>query len=480
MKHITFLVIFFISSHLLSQVQIGEEIPGFSQGDQFGSDIDISDDGLRIIAGASFGENANDDTFAGYVIAYEFLNGSWAPLGQILEGDALGDQLGVSNVISGDGTTIAGGAPFSDDNGTSSGRVRAYRLENDTWVQIGQDLVGRPQDQLGLSMDISRDGRILAMGTVQSVTIFENVDGTWEELGNEIFAILPQTSFGRTVSLSSDGTRLAIGAPFNDDQFANAGQVQVYEFVNGDWAQIGQNINGNESGASIGIDDTVTLSGDGTTLAIGFIRADTATAPSVGEVRLYTLSDTNNWEVIATVTGDAESDFFGFSVSLNEDGQDLIVSAPTSTGLGSYLRAFRNNGSGYQALGQDLEVPQNTGRQVSMSSNGQAVVGYPFGAANGVASGVVRVFDLNEVLSLQDVNQITGLKLFPNPSNDRLSVQLEGNAEAVQVRIYNMLGQLALTSTEAQGIDISSLKSGSYIVSVRTDQGAISQMLIKN
>ena len=62
---------------------------------------------------------------------------------------------------------------------------------------------------------------------------------------------------GTSVSLSSDGTTLAIGAILNEAGVYNAGQynagsVRVYKKVSGTWAQIGADIDGKVRGNEIG------------------------------------------------------------------------------------------------------------------------------------------------------------------------------------------------------------------------------------
>ena len=49
---------------------------------------------------------------------------------------------------------------------------------------------------------------------------------------------------GRSVSLSSDGTTLAIGASGNDGNGSNAGHVRIYEYSAGSWTQLGADIDG--------------------------------------------------------------------------------------------------------------------------------------------------------------------------------------------------------------------------------------------
>ena len=44
--------------------------------------------------------------------------------------------------------------------------------------------------------------------------------------------------------MSSDGTIVAIGAPYNDGNGSNSGHVRVYEYSGSSWSQLGADING--------------------------------------------------------------------------------------------------------------------------------------------------------------------------------------------------------------------------------------------
>jgi hypothetical protein len=72
---------------------------------------------------------------------------------------------------------------------------------------------------------------------------------------------------GESVSLSSDGTIMAIGANKNGGTGAGAGQVRVFKNVSGAWTQIGSDIDGEAAGDNSGC--SVSLSSDGTIVAIG-------------------------------------------------------------------------------------------------------------------------------------------------------------------------------------------------------------------
>ena len=64
--------------------------------------------------------------------------------------------------------------------------------------------------------------------------ISDNIDG---EAAND------QSGF--SVSMSSDGMTVAIGAPRNDDNYINSGNVRIFSWNDTIWSQKGQEINGN-------------------------------------------------------------------------------------------------------------------------------------------------------------------------------------------------------------------------------------------
>ena len=91
----------------------------------------------------------------------------WEQIGIDLFGDAPGDSFGFTGLsLSKDGSIMAVGAQFNDDNGTDSGHVRIFENINNTWTQIGSDIVGQyAYDQCGVSVDLSDDGKIVAIGS---------------------------------------------------------------------------------------------------------------------------------------------------------------------------------------------------------------------------------------------------------------------------------------------------------------------------
>ena len=140
--------------------------------------------------------------------------------------------------ISGDGLRLAVGAHKNDGQGLSnSGHVRIYDWNGSNWIQIGDDIDGEEiNDESGLSVSLSYDGSIVAIGarfnngdgnSTGHVRVYQWNGTEWIKLGSDIFGEATDDNFGFSVSLSSDGTQLASSAPGNDEAGGGAGHVRI-------------------------------------------------------------------------------------------------------------------------------------------------------------------------------------------------------------------------------------------------------------
>ena len=170
-----------------SQWVLNGQIDGSDYYDRFGGDVDISEDGSRIIVGAftSDGQTANLAD-AGEFRVYEFDGNNWNPLGQQIIGTP-GDRLGESVVISGDGTHIAVSSPQSDENGSNAGKVVVYQYSDvdEAWLLQGIDIVGEcTQDRFGEgggAIALDRSGAHVAVGA-QRVNYYAGMSRVYEVL----------------------------------------------------------------------------------------------------------------------------------------------------------------------------------------------------------------------------------------------------------------------------------------------------------
>src|SRR5690349_13242962 len=186
-------------------------------------------------------------------------------------GENPGDQLGRHVAMSGDGKRLAIGAPFSDEHGSKSGRVRVYQQTDNDWVQLGADILGETKgDNMGEIVALSKDGNTLAVGVPLSTPtgyfdIYVYGEGNWKL----ITTIHPNDDpaakwdFVHSVSLSADGSFIAVGF----DKGTNNARVQVYRKNDSTWEKFGQQLEGGEYMDNFG--ESIDLSDDGSTLAIG-------------------------------------------------------------------------------------------------------------------------------------------------------------------------------------------------------------------
>lgn len=320
--------------------QIGDDIEGEAAGDVLGQSVALSADGNIIAVGAPY--NSGGGTNSGHVRVFENIDGVWEQIGDAINGDNQFDKCGWSVDLSADGNIVAIGSWEGNGNGNNSGQVRVFENINDVWTQIGSDMYGlQPEHGLGVSVALSSDGTILAtganehpssMGDSDYTMIFENVSGEWVQIGEAIYG--GYNLSGTSVSLSADGNIVAIGT-FNGGGDLQ-GFVRVYENIAGTWTQIGGDIVGEYVLERSGI---VSLSADGTILAIG-APGSSLSDNTAGQVRIYK-NVSNTWVQIGSdIDGEDTNDYFGISLALSEEGDKLIVGAVTSTSVSSTKKGY--------------------------------------------------------------------------------------------------------------------------------------------
>jgi len=241
------------SSSSGSWIQRGSDVVAEAASNQFGYAVDLSSDGTVLAVGAPKNDGTGVD--AGHVRVYKYTVGTqrvaeksmlatWNQIGQDIDGEASGDESGTAISLSASGSIIAIGAKLNTNNGagSSSGHVRVYRNNAGTWGQIGSDIDSQaPGDEFGISVDLSANGNILAIGARLSdgpgsflisrgqVRVFENISNVWGQVNSDINGVDAGEEFGTTVAINGDGTVLAIGAPMNSGIALRSGRTMVYQ-----------------------------------------------------------------------------------------------------------------------------------------------------------------------------------------------------------------------------------------------------------
>ncbi len=309
-------------------------------GDIFGTFVSLSGDGNTLAVGAinedssarGIGgtQSANSVADSGAVYVFSVVGGSWTQHSYIKASNTgAGDHFGHSVSLSNDGRTLAVGAEFEDgssigingaDNDTASaaGATYVFRFNGIAWNQEAyiKPLNTGADDAFGQSVSLSGNGNMLAVGAFHedgsstgvngsdnnsasdsgATYVFRFMSGAWTQQAY-IKAANPDMGddFGHSVSLSEDGTVLAVGAAdedgsasgvggnyTNDVSFMNSGATYVFELSNGTWAQRGYVKASDPSSGNV-FGRSVSLSNDGGTLAVGASGVNTQS----GAVYLY-------------------------------------------------------------------------------------------------------------------------------------------------------------------------------------------------
>jgi len=475
--------------------QVGTDIDGESVDDNSGISVSLSADGDIMAVGAPY--NDGNGTDSGQVRMYENISGVWTQIGNDIDGEAAGDQSGYSLSLSSDGSIVAVGAPYN--SGVDSGHVRVYENISGVWTQIGSDIDGGAGFGItysGWSVSLSSDGSIVAIGGIYGdtgeaapgrVRVFENIAGVWVQVGDDIYGEAALDLSGSSVSLSSDGSVVAIGANENDGNGTDSGHVRVHENIAGVWTQVGADIDGEAAGDWFGW--TVSLNSDGSIVAIGAHYND-GNGTDSGHVRVYK-NISGIWTQIGSdIDGEASFDSSGYSVSLNSSGNIVAIGAPYNSGNGSvsgHVRVYENTSGIWTQINTDIDGESSfddLGESVSLSSDGSIVaIGAPYNSGNGSGSGHVRVYK-EPTLSVQENTFGSSFLIYPNPSFGLSKIQLGESYNEVSVNVFNVLGK-QVASQKYNNIDEVELNTeeyatGIYFIKVQSGtKGATIKLVVK-
>jgi len=377
--------------------QLGNDIQSDNLG-MNGDSIDLSStsnngvDGIQLtLAVGNFG----DPSIFNYTYIDGNYDGEWTRLGETIGGPGLIDErFGESVSLSANGRILAVGAPKHKGNdGFENGRVQVYSFDSGSWNQLGQDIDGTIDGaRFGTSVKLSDDGLTIICGTDSSnitpppAKVFRYNGSTWRILGQPIgIDSTPISDLKPSVSISGDGTVVAVSSPA-------ISMTQIFRFNEPKWEQIGSNITGVKVDDRAGI--SISLSSNGTDIAIGAMRfdSDNGNARNSGHTRIYRFSDsTQEWvQRGEDITGEAQGDNSGI-VSLSDDALTVAIGAWNNDGNGSnsgHARVYRYKGGVWRQYGQDIDgVVEGgmAGTSISLSPDGQIV-------AIGDAAGQVRIF----------------------------------------------------------------------------------------
>jgi uncharacterized delta-60 repeat protein len=358
-----------------------------------------------------------------------------------------------------DGKIIIGGW-FTEYNGTPVNRI-ARLTKNGTLDSSFNPGIG---PNLGVSStSIQSDGKIIISGS------FTTYNGT------------PSRSIARLNDNGTLDTEFSIGTGSNYYIFATAIQNNGKIIIGGDFTEYNGtminriarlNTNGTlDSDFNIGLG---IQGGSGVAYSInivsgekiiigGFFNAFNGSA--VGNIiRLNTSGslDTN----FASNVG---ANNYISSTAVQSDGKIIIGGVFTTYNGTARNRIAKLNADG--TLDSNFNVGTGVDNQTSaigIQSDGKIIIGGHFTTYNGTTSNYIARLN-NTLLSVNDSEFISTLKVFPNPTKDFFNINIEDNAS---FEIYNISGKLLDNKAISSGnslIDISSYNTGIYIAKITNE-----------
>lgn len=403
-------------------VQVGQDLFGNREVAFYGTHLSMSADGSRFAVSVD-GDDVND--ISGELITYEFQNGQWDTLGQVLSVGAE-DWAGASVQMSADGSRLV---LFVENEEGDDEVIQAYQLNGDSWEPfgnpIGEDANFRFQGRIAMSAD----GQTLAVNGTSNSTfwrfkVYRLIDGQWQQLGSTIASSEESDLFAWSMSLSADGNRMAVGAPKANNNGADSGNVTIWDFSEGDWIQVGSNIPGENFRDETGF--CVSLSDDGQRLVVGDRFYDDPEFNS-GRIRIFQWVESDWQQIGLSSIGEDRADFFGQAVAISPDGSTVGGGAPQG--------------------GTD------TPGQVKVFGE------YPWDGVSGL-----------DELSVQ-------LRIFPNPTQDYLYINAPENT---RWRVYDAQGKMqAVGRLVNEKLDLRPLRPGAYLIYFDLEGRPISHIVIK-
>lgn len=471
MKKTLLFILFPILS--FGQTQIGTGIYGTYNDARLGKSFSLSSNGNILAVG-----DYNYGTWLGTVLIYQNTGGTWTQFGDKFSNGDGADQKGLSVSLSDDGTIIAVGSPEGAGNGSEKGFVQVYQNKAGIWTQIGTNIQGKLSGEyFGSTVSLSSDGTTVAIGArgnsqnnfhAGAVRVYKNIAGTWTKIGEELNGKASGDEFGSKLFLSSDGSTLGIGTY---DKY-----VSIYKNTDGNWTLLGNEIKDNFSGFS--------LSSDGSTVALSssfsefFYNGSFYETKITSYIKIMSLID-NIWTQIGTnIYGKNSKDGVGGPISLSRNGSVVAFKASGTDESGT-VRIYQKSNDNWTQLGIDIKgekLYDDNGARIVLSADGTTIAtGSP---SNNNNAGSVRVFNLSPFLNTSNF-VMSQFLVYPNPTSEIVNISLGESIVLEKVNIYNTLGQLIKTE-KSNTISVNALSKGIYYFEIITDKGKATKTVLVN
>lgn len=219
-----------------------------------------------------------------------------------------------------------------------NGQVEIYQRNNtdDEWSLFGSHIPTSGDNSKTIKISLSQKGDKVAFSEeseegsrIVRAFYYDEMTLEWVQLGDTLTETAPLDAFGKAVILSEDGMTLAVSAPFSDVMteekvLVNAGSVHIYQFnqETSNWIKLEDVLMGQDEYDSFG--NSIDFACNGTIIAVG----NAHNLQKAQYVSVFQYSDSDWIQVGQSLKSDVFKDYFGFVLSLSENGKVLAVGAP--------------------------------------------------------------------------------------------------------------------------------------------------------
>lgn len=319
--------------------------------DLFGISVSVNADAsVAVITAYNDGDNAASNSGSVYVFTRS--GSSWTQQQKLTESPPLANNgFGLAVSMTPDGSILAISSIGSQLTPTGQGRVYLYRRAGTNYGLFKTIYAKYPtsNNYFGRSVALSYDGSYMLIGDEYNDTKANNVGNVVFFSTRELdyadtnpskfiqrYKIVPNRAdsvanlnFGRTTSVSSDGTKMLVSAPHNYFNANKVGEVFYFEKVNGFWEQKQKftspdGVNGDAFGYG------VAMNAAGDYALVGAPNDDPTT--NKGSVYVYKLI-AGVWTYQSKFYSSRKQFYFGQTISMNAAGDYAAITDPGDTGL---------------------------------------------------------------------------------------------------------------------------------------------------
>ena len=267
-------------------------------GDQFGVSVSMASDGSRVVIGARVADVGLTDTGAAYIFSRS--GTVWAQEAKLVASDrAAGDQFGNNVSMTADGIRVAIGAHCADAGVVDAGAAYVFSRNGTAWTQEAKLVASdrAASDRFGISVSIAGEGSRLIVGAYSGVTgaidagtayVFSRNGVVWTQEAKLVADDrATQDYMGYSVSLVTDGSRVVIGAHYaSRNGLANSGQIYIFVRSGSIWTQETK-LSASDRAAGSLFGYPVSITGDGSRIVTGAWAA-AAGAVDTGAAYVFT------------------------------------------------------------------------------------------------------------------------------------------------------------------------------------------------